>query len=198
MALFRHLDARSHGISVERRQRVDQTRRVDDASVERLREQIGRGVAQLSVRPLLPEEVHLLGWSGGPTHLENIARQLERPAGETAYLVVRADAIPVCKGAIDFTRDPSLGTIWQVATHPALEGLGLATLLIGALEDRAARYGLDTVGLAVELDNHRARRLYEHLGYRPIGEREDSWISDRPDGSTLLYQTTVTLMTKQL
>jgi ribosomal protein S18 acetylase RimI-like enzyme len=164
-----------------------------------LRRRIASGDVRLTVEPLMPDEVQLLRWSGGPTHLDNVARQLQRVrAGETDYLVVRADDTMVCKGAIDFTEKPGAGVIWQVATHPSLEGLGLATTLIHELENRAARRNLSSVGLAVELDNDRARRLYEHLGYHPVGESEESWISAHPDGSTFLYRTTVTLMSKQL
>jgi ribosomal protein S18 acetylase RimI-like enzyme len=182
-----------------RRRRAQQTRHVSEIETGELRRRIASGDARLTVEALMPDDVQLLGWSGGPTHLDNIARQLERvPAGETDYLVVRADDTMVCKGGIDFTKEPGAGIIWQVATHPSLEGLGLATTLIRELEDRAAGRNLPTVGLAVELDNDRARRLYEHLGYRPVGESEESWISDRPDGSSYLYRTTVTLMSKQL
>jgi hypothetical protein len=48
----------------------------------------------------------------------------------------------------------------------------------------------------VELDNARARRLYEHLGYRVIGESETSWEAEAADGSRFLYTTTVTEMLK--
>ena len=172
---------------------------MDGVEADELRRRIASGDARITVDPLMPDEVRFLGWSGGPTHLANVSRQLERvPAGETDYLVVRADDTMVCKGAIDFAKEPGVGIIWQVATHPSLEGLGLAMTLVHELENRAARRHLSSVGLAVELDNPRARRLYEHLGYQPVGESEESWMSDRPDGSTFLYRTTVTLMSKQL
>lgn len=86
--------------------------------------------------------------------------------------------------------------MWQLATHPRLEGLGLATRLIHELEWRAVERGVRRLRLGVELDNKRARQLYEHLGYREIGQSEASWQAEAPDGSRYLYTTTVTEMEK--
>ena len=83
-----------------------------------------------------------------------------------------------------------------LATHPRLEGLGLATMLIGQLELRAAQRGISTLRLGVEPDNHRALRLYEHLGYLKISESVASWEAERADGSRFLYETTTVEMSK--
>jgi ribosomal protein S18 acetylase RimI-like enzyme len=83
-----------------------------------------------------------------------------------------------------------------VATHPQLEGLGLATRLMEELEKRARRRGAHRVNLGVEIGNDRARRLYEHLGYEPIGESEASWEAEAQDGSRFLYTTRLMEMTK--
>lgn len=45
------------------------------------------------------------------------------------------------------------------------QGQGIGTATIGAAENEAARRGASVVGLAVEVDNDGARRLYERLGY---------------------------------
>ncbi len=50
-----------------------------------------------------------------------------RVLGHVVNLTLRADGQPVPKGGIDFAKEPGAGTIWQVATHGKLEGLGLAT-----------------------------------------------------------------------
>jgi ribosomal protein S18 acetylase RimI-like enzyme len=100
----------------------------------------------------------------------------------------------VSLGGIDFVKEASAGTIYQLATHPRLEGLGLATRLIGELEACALRRGVRRFRLGVELDNARARRLYEHLGYRYMGESEASWEAEADDGSRFLYTTTLAEM----
>jgi ribosomal protein S18 acetylase RimI-like enzyme len=162
-----------------------------------LREAIASGNASVVVSPLHAEALDDIAWSGSSAHLENVARQLHRVAtGGVVYLVGRADGHAVSKGGIDFEREPGTGTIWQVATHPRLEGLGLATLLIAALEQQAIDRGHHRLRLDVELDNPRARRLYEHLGYRRIGQSEASWEAEAPDGSRYHHSTTVTEMAK--
>jgi ribosomal protein S18 acetylase RimI-like enzyme len=102
----------------------------------------------------------------------------------------------VAKGGIDFAKEAGAGTIWQLATHPRLEGLGLATTLIRELEVRAAQRGVTNLRLGVEPENERALRLYQHLGYRAIGESEASWEADRSDGSRFLYTTRILEMSK--
>jgi ribosomal protein S18 acetylase RimI-like enzyme len=164
-----------------------------------LRQAIVAGVARLEFTPLRGADLDDIAWSGSASHLENVAIQLQRvERGEVDYLALRADGHAVCKGGIDFAQEPDAGTIWQLATHPQLEGLGLATRLIGELESRALQRGCRRLRLAVEPDNARARRLYEHLGYHAMGQSEVSWEAEGPDGSRFLYTTTVTEMAKDL
>jgi len=164
---------------------------------EALRSAIASGAAPVEVTPLQLADLGTISWSGSPSHLENVATQLQRvDSGEVVYLVVRADGHPVSKGGIDFAKEANAGTVWQLATHPRLEGLGLATRLIHELELRAVERGVRQFRLGVELDNVRARRLYEHLGYAEIGESEASWEAEAADGSRFLYCTTLTEMAK--
>ena len=166
-------------------------------SYRALREAIVVGTARLDVTPL--DEAHLsdIAWSGTATHLENITGQLQRVnRGEVEYLALRAAGHAVCKGGIDFAKEPDSGTIWQLATHPQLEGIGLATRLIGEFEARAHQRGIRRLRLAVETDNARARRLYEHIGYHAMGKSEVSWEAESPDGSRFVYTTTVIEMYK--
>jgi ribosomal protein S18 acetylase RimI-like enzyme len=164
-----------------------------------LRASISSGTTELEVASLRPDEIELIAWSGSRTHLENVLRQLRGvESGEVEYLAVRAAGLPVAKGGIDFAKEAGAGTLWQLATHPQLQGLGLATRLIRELEARAVRRGLSRVRLAVEVDNARAHRLYEHLGYESIGESEASWEAEAEDGSRFLYTTTLTEMLKAI
>ena len=123
--------------------------------------------------------------------------QLARvPSGEVDYVAVFVDGHPASKGGVDYAIEADAGTIWQIATHPLLEGLGLATRLIGALEALAAERGVTKIRLGIEPDNRRARELYEHLGYRVIGESEASWEAERSDGSRFMYTTKIIEMLK--
>lgn len=162
-----------------------------------LRDQISSGAARIEVRALTSHDLASLEWSGSSAHLENVALQVERvPTGDVEYLAVFADGNPVCKGGVDFAKEAGAGTIWQLATHPLLEGLGLATTLIRELEARVRERGITKIRVGVEPENERARRLYEHLGYRTIGESEASWEAEHSDGSRFTYKTKIVEMLK--
>jgi ribosomal protein S18 acetylase RimI-like enzyme len=171
---------------------------VGEPDYEALRHRIATGAARIEVVALTSDHLPSIEWSGSRTHLENVAHQLERvPTGEVEYLAVLGDGHPVSKGGIDFAKETDAGAIWQLATHPRLQGLGLATALIGELEARAAQRGITNLRLGVEPENQRGRRLYEHLGYRTMGEQEASWEAERTDGSRFIYTTRIVEMSKR-
>jgi ribosomal protein S18 acetylase RimI-like enzyme len=146
------------------------------------------------------DDLDAIAWSGSASHIRNVAGQLDRrDRGVVEYLVVRDEqGAPVVKGAIDYEEHPGAGSIMQLATRTDLEGRGLAKMLIGAAEQRMRGRGLATARLSVEPDNARALRLYEHLGYRAIGEREIGWEHELEDGSLGWYSTVVVDMAKSL
>jgi ribosomal protein S18 acetylase RimI-like enzyme len=80
----------------------------------------------------------------------------------------------------------------------ALRSCGLGTALIAAAENRIRRRGVLRAELGVELDNPRARALYERLGYAAFDERPDAWDEQAPDGTIRRYETVCTIMAKDL
>jgi ribosomal protein S18 acetylase RimI-like enzyme len=169
---------------------------VDVDALRRVVEAEGLGV--LAVDDLRLDDLDHLGWSGERAHLRSIARQLERE-GEVDYLAVRApDGAPVGKAAIDYAAAPGRGIIWQVAVHDGLHGLGIGSLLLREAEARALARGCRLAGLSVEVDNPRARALYERLGYRGVGTRQTGWEVDGPGGAVDWYTTEVLDMEKPL
>jgi ribosomal protein S18 acetylase RimI-like enzyme len=158
------------------------------------------GPTHLVIDDLKPDELDALAWSGTASHLRSVAAYLARvPTDEVEYLVARApDGTPVAKVGIDYLEAPGVGTILQLATHNQLQGLGLASALIAAAEERMRRRGVAIARLGVEDHNPRARALYERLGYRAVGRREASWETEAADGSRSLYTTTLTEMDKNL
>ena len=153
-----------------------------------------------TVDDLRREDLPAIIWSGSASHLRNVAHQLDRAdAGTLEYLVVRdRDGNPVCKGAVDYEERPSAGTILQLATRDDLQRRGLATLLVGAAEQRIRRRGLLLARLSVEPDNEVAVRLYERLAYRPVGERRIGWEHEPEPGVIGWYETDVIDMEKRL
>jgi ribosomal protein S18 acetylase RimI-like enzyme len=161
---------------------------------------LNRGVGALPVGDVCHADLEQLTWSGSASHLRNMAAQLDRVArGEVAYQTVRLPTgESVAKGGVDFAAHPDAGMIFQLATRDGLEGLGLASRLIAALEDRIRERGLTTSCLSVEPDNLRALRLYEYLGYRQCGHSQASWEAEGEDGSTFVYQATLVDLKKDL
>lgn len=149
----------------------------------------------IGVREMTHGDLADCGWSGSPTHLTAVAKELDLAArGRADYLVAcPPSGLPVGKGGITYQLAPGSATIWQLAVHPALQGLGIGTLLISALEDRIRERGCRFAEIRVEVANTRARRLYERLGYMAFAEVPDSWETDEG-----LYETTLTVMNKQL
>ncbi|MFD3879161.1 GNAT family N-acetyltransferase [Streptomyces microflavus] len=157
-------------------------------------------VLELSARDLVHADLASCGWAGSDLHLAGVAGQLERArTGEVDYLAIcPATDIPVAKGGIDYRIKEGVGTLWQLAVHPALQSYGIGTFLVEAAERRIRTRGLRQAELAVEESNPRARALYERLGYAAYDRRPDSWDEQAPDGSLRRYETTCTLMRKAL
>lgn len=149
----------------------------------------------MAVRDMTHDDLAACDWSGSPMHLESVARELDRAArGQADYLVAcPPSGLPLAKGGITYQLAPGSGTIWQLAVHPAVQSLGIGTFLIRALEDRIRERGCRYAEIRVEVDNVRARELYERLGYIAFGEVPDSWETERG-----LYVTTLVVMHKQL
>lgn len=154
----------------------------------------------LTIRDLVPEDLPSCGWSGSVTHLASVARALERAGrGEVDYLAVcPPSGLPVALCAIDYTKTPGSGTLWQLEVHAALQSCGIGTLLIHAAEKRIGARGLHRAELGVEENNPRALALYERLGYVPYGKEAASWDQENPDGTLTRYETVCTLLYKEL
>jgi ribosomal protein S18 acetylase RimI-like enzyme len=152
------------------------------------------------IRDLEQADLDDLRWSGGRSHLAAIRRELARvAAGEADYLVAcPPSGLPVGKAGVDYAQIPGAGVIHQVAVHGAVQSCGIGTLLMTAAQERIRDRGCTLAVLGVELDNPRARALYERLGYVAYGEETAEWDDDQPDGSVTRYQTVCTLMRKPL
>ena len=67
---------------------------------------------------------------------------------------------------------PFIGYIQSIGVRADCRGNGLGTRLMGFAEERIFR-DTPNVFLLVSSFNHRARGLYQRLGYEPIGELKD-------------------------
>lgn len=155
-------------------------------------------VLPLTVRDLTVEDLQASGWSG--LDLVHRTETLERAQhADIDYLaVVPPSGVPIATGGIDYTKPPGAATIWQLSVDTALRSCGIGTILITALEDRIRARGLRWAQLGVDDNASRPRALYERLGYVVCGSELGSWDQEAPDGAITRYETTITLLRKEL
>jgi ribosomal protein S18 acetylase RimI-like enzyme len=77
---------------------------------------------------------------------------------------------------VDFTRVPHVAFLWQFGVSPPLQGVGIGSAMLARAESEARERGFAMAEIAAELDNPRARALYERVGYVLIGEKDGEWI----------------------
>jgi ribosomal protein S18 acetylase RimI-like enzyme len=75
-------------------------------------------------------------------------------------------------GRLRVVRPGDCVEIAGIQVMPAFQGQGIGTQVIRALIEEARAAGLP-LELGVEIDNPRARALYDHLGLRPVGREGD-------------------------
>jgi RimJ/RimL family protein N-acetyltransferase len=91
---------------------------------------------------------------------------LEEPGVE----VLVGDAPGETGGALDVFAAYDERSLRLLAVHPDRWGTGLATAAIGTVLDRMTARGARVAELWCLEANARARRLYEHLGWRATGD----------------------------
>jgi ribosomal protein S18 acetylase RimI-like enzyme len=82
----------------------------------------------------------------------------------------------------------------MLSVHEVLQGLGIGTGLIRALERRTVLATRGRARINVEHDNPRARTLYRRLGYREVGSTLDAW----PVAGGKTYVTVCTILERDL
>jgi ribosomal protein S18 acetylase RimI-like enzyme len=85
------------------------------------------------------------------------------------YRVIEADEVPV--GSISLQIEPDCVHLFQLFLLPEFQGRGIGTECMSRLMAEAERLGLP-FRLQVRKQNHRARRLYERLGFSITGETD--------------------------
>lgn len=93
----------------------------------------------------------------------------EWPASQPVFLACVGDEA-VGMGGIFTGEDPAVHRLVALWVDPARRGAGIATALMGAIEDWARHDGADVLELWVAEGNAPARRLYESRGYLPTGQ----------------------------
>jgi GNAT superfamily N-acetyltransferase len=80
------------------------------------------------------------------------------------------------------------------------QGRGIGTALIRAAEATARQFGHERIALGVGLDNPKARRLYERLGYADWGQGTvvGTWVESPDDGPPMTLSEVCDMLIKRL
>jgi GNAT superfamily N-acetyltransferase len=76
------------------------------------------------------------------------------------------------EGRVDVLAAYDDRTLRHLAVHPDLWGTGLASQAVASVERAIAARGTSVAELWCLEENHRARRLYEHLGWLATDDRQ--------------------------
>jgi ribosomal protein S18 acetylase RimI-like enzyme len=123
------------------------------------------------IRPCRETDLPALEWFGlFAGHRSLIEREFVRQEKGDALMLI-ADVSGEASGQLwlELRRHgPKVGVIWALRVMPCLQGQGIGTRMLAIAEAYLRERGYRCAQLAVETDNPRARRLYEHLGYRLV------------------------------
>jgi len=173
--------------------------------------------SSIRIEPLRSDEVALLQRmmpsservvDGVRTH-SHAQRFGAQQDGTADYLVAWIDDEPVGHALIRWTGARDALFIERRVRDPYVEGLavrhdrwsrGIATAMMCEAEHRALMRGYRTMGLAVGVDNARARHLYDRLGYceSNLGEFEVTWTYLDDGGREQVGRETCTYLMKTL
>lgn len=147
---------------------------------------------RVTLRPLQFEDVRRLEWHGG----DELRGWYEACAqahqdGALHFLIADFNAFPVGQILIHWAGKPThphIPDLQSLRVFPAFQGMGIGSKLLEAAEKIVAQQGFAQVSLAVGLENPKARKLYERLGYHAIGEPyDDEWQSTNARGEVVTF-----------
>ena len=132
------------------------------------------------IKPLVEGEIPLLDGHLDPErlagrHTDRLAQQRD---GRLTYLIAWLEGIPIghtmarWEGTTDVfvaERISGCAHIEDLFVMPELRSRGIGTRILAHAEGLAVERGFRRIGLAVGVDNPRARALYERLGYVDAG-----------------------------
>ncbi len=93
---------------------------------------------------------------------------------EPGVSVLVRDAPQLGAGAVDVLAAHDDHQLRHLAVHPCCWGQGLATAAVDAVLSAMARRGATVAELWCLVENHRARRLYDRLGWLATPDRQEA------------------------
>lgn len=141
-----------------------------------------RVTMDVSVRRCKRCDLRKLEWFGLYAEHRAIfdAEYARHKRGHNVMLVAEANGFPIGQVWIDIEkkRHENVAVIWALRVIPNMQGLGIGSRLVEAAEELAISEDCAEVELGVEKKNLKAKRLYQRLGYRVVGELDDHFVID--------------------
>ena len=139
-------------------------------------------------------------------------RLADQRAGRVTYLVAWADGRALGHVLVRWGGATNPELRWRLdeqdghpyvealLVHPSFRSRSVGSQILDAAEALVQRRGLDRIGLAVAVENGRARALYERLGYRDlgIGEFGNAWSYVDEDGNEVAESEICAYLVKDL
>ena len=170
-------------------------------------------VIHVEVRPLAADELADIQQSLPPEHPEAHVRRLaDQRAGRVTYLVAWADGRALGHVLVRWggTTNPELRWLLEtrerhpyveaLLVHPAYRSRSVGSQILTAAEASVRERGFRRIGLAVAVENGRARALYERLEYRDLGLGEfgNAWSYVDEAGNEVAQSETCVYLVKEL
>jgi ribosomal protein S18 acetylase RimI-like enzyme len=170
-------------------------------------------VMDVDVRPVAADDLAHLQRALPPEHPEAHVRRLaDQRAGRVTYLIAWSGARAVGHVLVRWRGTSSAEVVWLLGgderhpyveallVHPSFRSRTIGSQLLAAAERLAHDRGHRRIGLAVAVENVRARALYDRLGYRDagIGDVSSSWSHVDETGREIAESETCRYLVKQL
>jgi GNAT superfamily N-acetyltransferase len=170
-------------------------------------------VMQVEIRPLAAEKLAHIQQALPPEHPEAHVRRLaDQRAGRVTYLVAWADGRAVGHALVRWggTTNPELRWLLDLRephpyveallVHPAYRSRSIGSQILDAAEEIVRDRGARRLGLAVAVENGRARVLYERRGYYGLGISDfaNAWSYIDEDGNEVAESETCTYLVKDI
>lgn len=172
-----------------------------------------RPLLQLAIRPASATDLGPLQRALPPAHPEAHVRRLaDQRVGHASYLIAWDGSRPVGHALVRWNGANNPELVWRLGYHqrppyleavfvaPTYRSLGIGTSLLREAERQAAQRGHRRIGLAVAVENWRARALYHRLGYREsgLGRFVSSWSYVDDHGEEVAEQETCIYLRRSL
>jgi GNAT superfamily N-acetyltransferase len=170
-------------------------------------------VIQVDVRPLAAEDLALIQQALPPEHPEAHVRRLaDQRAGRVTYLIAWVDGRAVGHTLVRWGGATNSELRWllefgephpyveALLVHPSFRSRSVGSQLLESAEALVRARGFDRLGLAVAVENSRARALYVRRGYHDlgIGEFANAWSYVDEDGNEVAESETCSYLVKRL